>query len=535
MSLLEPSTDPEVQAAERAAVAMAERPGSWFGDDCADGRMLTQEQTDMLVRAELWREVGYRGDASGELSGILGPAGEQRMLELTMAPDPTHWSAYKVRGTTQRGGIDSDPLVRLLAHRAWGDRDVRWFTDHGVRNGESVASVRFSYGPRDRETHPQRCALVWSRERSIGVALADGRPGETIAVRYAISNQFGPMIVRYRIGDRPRAEPDERELSSFEQDVCERYGFDQLIRRCDEMRMATVFYAERGGYRAMVEVSDQMMAAELATRTRVLDSMFRRLDDELTRMGETRQSTTLRREWLDFRTRSPEEFRGHSADAWFVDDPLANGTERPGYIRSELERGTSPAEIARTMTGAAGGGSPISNAAHAAVLNLINEEVRRRFAIRRMELDTSGLAIVSEQDRRVRDLAVFRGMSVAEVRDLTERPFVDSHGRSYTADRMWSSVPMDAAMIRQDLGITEAGDLTPMFQSSASGTGALPTGLSDTERYRMLAETHVAADFSKSPAEPDAKPGARKPGHKAAPPVPRWAKERRGRAGRPGR
>jgi len=43
--------------AERMAIADAERPGSWFGEDGADGRMLTQEATDMLIRDELWREV----------------------------------------------------------------------------------------------------------------------------------------------------------------------------------------------------------------------------------------------------------------------------------------------------------------------------------------------------------------------------------------------------------------------------------------------------------------------------------------------
>jgi hypothetical protein len=35
------------EAVERQVIAEEPRPGSWFGDDAADGRMLTQEQTDL--------------------------------------------------------------------------------------------------------------------------------------------------------------------------------------------------------------------------------------------------------------------------------------------------------------------------------------------------------------------------------------------------------------------------------------------------------------------------------------------------------
>src|SRR5882724_4699084 len=52
-SLLTPVDDSHpdraaILEAERTAIADAERPGSWFGEDGADGRMLTQEATDML-------------------------------------------------------------------------------------------------------------------------------------------------------------------------------------------------------------------------------------------------------------------------------------------------------------------------------------------------------------------------------------------------------------------------------------------------------------------------------------------------------
>jgi hypothetical protein len=49
-SLFDPTGD---VAAERAAIANSPRSGTWFADPGADGRWLTQEHTEALIRAEL--------------------------------------------------------------------------------------------------------------------------------------------------------------------------------------------------------------------------------------------------------------------------------------------------------------------------------------------------------------------------------------------------------------------------------------------------------------------------------------------------
>jgi len=98
---------------ERVAVTMPPRRGIWFGDHGADGRTLTQKQTDILVRDELfWRDDAGPPDA---MLLALGDTGASRSFRFG-----------DTEATMQRGGIDSDPLVRLLAFRAWGYRDIRW-------------------------------------------------------------------------------------------------------------------------------------------------------------------------------------------------------------------------------------------------------------------------------------------------------------------------------------------------------------------------------------------------------------------------
>jgi hypothetical protein len=105
--------------------------------------------------------------------------------------------------TYQRGGIDSDPLVRLLAYRAWRDRDRRWFTDRGVRSGDLVAATR-----RDLDT--AAVALAWQGEPVLGRAVADARPGELVQVARdatAAPAPRGAAAERFRVTDRLRAEP----------------------------------------------------------------------------------------------------------------------------------------------------------------------------------------------------------------------------------------------------------------------------------------------------------------------------------------
>lgn len=103
---------------ERAAHDEDPRPGIWTAELGADLRALTQEQTDALIRSELVH-VAAPAEREEVLAAIGGWGGFGSVC-VAIAPD-------LVRDITrQRGGIDSDPLVRLLAYRAWGNRDRRW-------------------------------------------------------------------------------------------------------------------------------------------------------------------------------------------------------------------------------------------------------------------------------------------------------------------------------------------------------------------------------------------------------------------------
>lgn len=114
---------------ERAAHDEPPRPGVWVGDAGADGRPLNQHRTDILIRSRL----AASGDP--EVQRMIGPlvAVQLPLLEphfgalQSQIPDRSPFRVRAIPATRQRGGIDSDPMVRVLAFRAWGDRDRRWF------------------------------------------------------------------------------------------------------------------------------------------------------------------------------------------------------------------------------------------------------------------------------------------------------------------------------------------------------------------------------------------------------------------------
>lgn len=178
----------ELTPEERAVHDEAPRPGLWAGDPAADLRALTQDQTDALIRLEL--AIGAPDDEAAEVRHLLrGPFG----LSSQEMPGTNH---FAIR---QRGGIDSDPLVRLLAFRAWGDRDRRWFALRGVRSGERVGEHGHT---RDAAAMPL-VALPWPGDAVLGRALHDARPGEVVEVD---RTQLGGRQ-RCRVSDRLRAEP----------------------------------------------------------------------------------------------------------------------------------------------------------------------------------------------------------------------------------------------------------------------------------------------------------------------------------------
>ena len=105
-SLLDPR---ELTAGELAAQNEAARPGVWAGEHGADLRQLTQDETDVLIRAELcaYAEQSF----CSEYASVVQACGGVVKASVHVKGALLH---------VQRGGIDSDPLVRLLAYRAWG-------------------------------------------------------------------------------------------------------------------------------------------------------------------------------------------------------------------------------------------------------------------------------------------------------------------------------------------------------------------------------------------------------------------------------
>jgi hypothetical protein len=103
---------------ERAVRDDPPRPGILI-----DGRarhMFTQDETDALIRAELLACV-----EPSERDVLIRLVGLPREVILYSTPN----GGPQIAATCQRGGIDTDPLVRVLAFRAWGDRDRWWFWD----------------------------------------------------------------------------------------------------------------------------------------------------------------------------------------------------------------------------------------------------------------------------------------------------------------------------------------------------------------------------------------------------------------------
>jgi hypothetical protein len=111
---------------------------SWMQGGPADKRPLTQEQTDRLIANEL--RSHYNDFPAGDMFRLTepyAPASIDLVVELTrvqQAPGPlgTSWPVGQAKITVarvahcQRNGIHSDPLLRLLAYRVWGERDRAW-------------------------------------------------------------------------------------------------------------------------------------------------------------------------------------------------------------------------------------------------------------------------------------------------------------------------------------------------------------------------------------------------------------------------
>lgn len=187
-----PSLLPDRPLTPEEIVARSEdpRPGVWAGEASADLRGLTQEQTDVLIRFELINFASH----PGERDDVLAVVGSHTWLDRVLGKDAIAQS--------QRGGIDSDPMVRLLAFRAWGDRDRRWFELRGVRAGETVHMYPCRAAGAAGNLYPDRHPLVARRhagETQTDMAMSDAGPGQLVVV----DTVFGDVTCR--VSDRLRA------------------------------------------------------------------------------------------------------------------------------------------------------------------------------------------------------------------------------------------------------------------------------------------------------------------------------------------
>ncbi len=159
-----------------------------------------------MIRFELYLTASR--DERAEIVSVCG--GQPGMLVVDDTAE-THQAdatgsvvGHRRRLASQRGGIDSDPLVRLLAYRAWGDRDRQWFELRGVRKGDEVGLDNW-YASGDDARVQRR----WTPESKYGVALEDAMPSQPVSVRIAESNRHavGSIVVRH-VSDRLRNRPN---------------------------------------------------------------------------------------------------------------------------------------------------------------------------------------------------------------------------------------------------------------------------------------------------------------------------------------
>lgn len=130
---------------ELAAISDEPRPGVWIEDfteidfgpggvraiDTGDGRTLTQHETDQLIALELCEGL-VTETARRELAAIAN-------WEIRSAID-----LGDARARRQRGGVHSEPVLRLAAFRAWGDRDRAW-QPHDTEDALALARARAAW------------------------------------------------------------------------------------------------------------------------------------------------------------------------------------------------------------------------------------------------------------------------------------------------------------------------------------------------------------------------------------------------------
>lgn len=146
-----------------------------------------------MIRFELYLTASR--DERAEIVSVCG--GQPGMLVVDDTAE-THQAdatgsvvGHRRRLASQRGGIDSDPIVRLLAYRAWGNRDRQWFELRGVRKGDEISVAASLQYPHTGE---------WP----CGAALEDGGPGQLVRCRIDMSRipqPFGRVALGSPVGE----------------------------------------------------------------------------------------------------------------------------------------------------------------------------------------------------------------------------------------------------------------------------------------------------------------------------------------------
>jgi hypothetical protein len=260
---------PEDLEAERdeprpGLIAVQRSPRPW------DLRALTQAQTDQLIRFELAQMCRDSAEHEPIVQAIAGSAAEL-LLDIATPGAQVSW---------QRGGIDSDASVRVLARRAWGDRDRAWYERRGVREGDRVS------------TTPGASLLVraWPGEASDGRALRDARPGELVWV--ALDDQPVREAKPHKVGDRRRepvvtpGDPDAAATATL--DLAAGWGVDALNTRRDDSRTGYVWEARRDAARARMWIPDDALVTAYVVEE-IIDSAMELLDADLTDAGAPRR------------------------------------------------------------------------------------------------------------------------------------------------------------------------------------------------------------------------------------------------------
>ena len=110
---------------------------------------LDQEQTDLLIETELWCNCP-RVDLDDLAKLIPRPISMDGGPAFLMATQDARVIQGRRRGE-QRGGIHSDPMLRVIAANQWARRDVE-FHPHDVRRENARV---LSQELRDRSGHPR--------------------------------------------------------------------------------------------------------------------------------------------------------------------------------------------------------------------------------------------------------------------------------------------------------------------------------------------------------------------------------------------